>query len=277
MTFNWTVRENQLNAYFGFLTEPFSKEIDARALYISAQLKAIFGRLAQLIHRRGIALLTGEVGSGKSTAIRAFAQSLESNQYDWVYIEDPTIGLRGIWNSIASQLKLNTQYFKWQIIPTIKNAIEKNFHDYHKTTIIAIDDAQVLTPNDLEEIRLFTNFKIDSHSPMTLILIAQSDFRKLIQLKSLEAFKQRLCLTSHLTGINQDEARPYVQHQLEIAGHTQALFTDDVIEEIYQQARALPRLINNLCYDCLMLCYEQDKKLVDLPILEKVLCAHESF
>jgi len=266
---------NQVAAYFGFLTEPFTKDIAAKSLFISTQLKTLFARLTQLIARRGLALITGEVGSGKSTAIRAFAESLEKTQFDWVYIEDPTIGMRGVWASVASQLGLNPKFFKWQLMPTIKNAIEKNFHDYHKTTIIVIDDAQLLKPVALEELRLFTNFRIDSHSPMLLILLAQPEFRKLIQLKALAAFSQRLTLRAHLTGLQQNEAKEYIQHHLAIAGRTDPIFTDDVISEIYQQAKGLPRLINTLCYDCLWETYELQKSLVDLPTLERVLCRYD--
>lgn len=259
-------------AHFGFLKEPFTKDIAAKALFVSTQLQALFTRLKALLARRGMALITGEVGSGKSTAIRAFAEALEKTQYDWVYIDDPTVGLRGMWNSIAAQLNLNMRFYKWQLMPALKSAIEKNHHDFGKTTIVVIDDAQLLKPAALEELRLFTNFKIDSHSPMTLILLAQPEFRKLIQLKALEAFNQRLVLRAHLVGLSQEEARAYVQHHLEVAGRTAALFTDDVIAEIYQQAKGLPRLINTLCYECLWEIYEQNKNLVDMPTLEKVLC-----
>lgn len=265
-------KSRDVAAYFGFLKEPFTKDIAAKALFLSAQLQALFTRLKALLARRGMALITGEVGSGKSTAIRGFAEALEKTQYDWVYIDDPTVGLRGIWNSIATQLGLNTRFFKWQLMPGLKSAIEKNHHDFGKTTIIVIDDAQLLKPAALEELRLFTNFKIDSHSPMTLILLAQPEFRKLIQLKALEAFNQRLVLRAHLVGLSQDEAKAYVQHHLEVAGRTAPLFTDDVIAEIYQQAKGLPRLINTLCYECLWEIYAQNKNLVDLPTLEKVLC-----
>jgi type II secretory pathway predicted ATPase ExeA len=86
---------------------------------------------------------------------------------------------------------------------------------------------------------------------MLLILLAQPEFRKLIQLKALEAFSQRLTLRAHLTGLEQNEAKAYIEHHQTIAGRTDALFTDDVIGEIYQQAKGLPRLINTLCYDCL--------------------------
>ena len=93
---------NDLNAYFGFLTEPFSKEMPAKSLFLTEQLKKLFQRLQRLLKRRGIALITGEVGSGKSTAIRAFAENVEKKQIDFVYVDDPTVGMRGIFNSIAN-------------------------------------------------------------------------------------------------------------------------------------------------------------------------------
>jgi type II secretory pathway predicted ATPase ExeA len=270
-----TSAHQQFTAYFGFLTEPFSKDIAAKSLFISKQLKALFARLRQLIARRGLALVTGEVGSGKSTAIRAFAESLEKNQFTWVYIDDPTIGMRGLWSSVAAQLGLNIKFFKWQLLPTIKNAIEKNFHDDHKTTVLVIDDAHLLKPVALEELRLFTNFRIDSHSPMLLILLAQPEFRNFLQLKALEAFSQRLVLRAQVTGLEQNEVKEYIHHHLAIAGRTDPLFTDEVITEIYHHAKGLPRVINTLCYDCLGEIYELQKSLVDLPTLERVLCRYD--
>ncbi|MFQ5630550.1 MAG: ExeA family protein [bacterium] len=267
--------QSRFTAYFGFLTEPFTKGIAAKSLFISNQLEDLFTRLRQLIARRGLALITGEVGSGKSTAIRAFAESIDKNQFECVYIEDPTIGMRGIWTAVAAQLGLDIKFFKWQLMPAIKNAIEKNFHDYHKTTIIVIDDAQLLKPEAIEELRLFTNFRMDSHSPMMLILLAQPEFRKLIALKTFEAFRQRLSLRVHLTGLQQDEAKEYIGHHLAIAGRVDPLFTDDVITEIYQQAKGLPRLINTICYDCLWEACEKQNNLIDLPTLERVLGGYD--
>jgi type II secretory pathway predicted ATPase ExeA len=266
-----------LKAYFGFLTEPFSKEIATKALFISEQLKGLFERLQHFIARRGIALITGEVGSGKSTALRAFTETLDKNHHTIVYIADPTLGLRGLLSSIARQLNLNAKFFKWQLVPELKAAIEKNFTDYHKTTLLIIDDAQHLKPQALDELRLLTNFHIDSKSPLSLILLAQPEFRKLVQLQALEAFRQRLTLRVHLTGLAQSEAAGYVKHQLEVAGRADTLFTDDVITEIYQHAKGIPRLINTLSYECLLDIYRQQKNVVDMPTLEKVLCQYENW
>jgi type II secretory pathway predicted ATPase ExeA len=262
-------------SHFGFLSEPFSKTIDAKNLFISKQLQQLFEKLKLLLGRRGMALLTGNVGAGKTTALRAFIERLDKNQYDIVYLDNPTLGLKGIFNSIATQLNLDSQFFKWRLIPALKAAIEKNFNDYKKTTLLIIDDVQLLSTHDLEEFRLFTNFRIDSHSPLTLILLAQPEFRKIIQLKSLQALAQRIALRTHLTGIEQDEIQPYIQHQLEIAGRTDHLFSDDLITEIYQQARGIPRLINTLCYECLVESFLQKKNIVDIPTLEKVMINYE--
>ena len=264
-------------SHFGFLNEPFSKEIATKALFLSEQLRALFERLQQFLTRRGIAMITGEVGAGKSTALRAFTDTLDKNHHAIVYLDDPTLGLRGMLNSMARQLNLNTKFFTWQLVPELKAAIEKNFADYHKTTLVIIDDAQHLKLPLLEALRLLTNFRIDSQAPLSLVLLAHPEFRKMVQLKALEAFNQRLTLRFHLTGLGQSEATAYVKHQLEIAGRHDTLFTDDVVAEIYQQAKGIPRLMNSLCYECLLEIYRQQKNVVDMPTLEKVLCQYENW
>lgn len=171
-------------AHFGFLSEPFSKAIDPKALYISSQLQQLLQRLKLLLDRRAIALLTGDVGAGKTTALRGFIEQLDRNQYEVVYIDNPTLRVSGLLHSIAAQLNLDSPFYKWKLISYLKTAIEKNYHDYKKSTLIILDDAQLLPTPALwvsiplgEELRLFTNFRLDSHSPLTLILLAQPEFR----------------------------------------------------------------------------------------------------
>jgi general secretion pathway protein A len=255
----------------GFTREPFDKNLPAKHLFISTQIKQLFSQLKLLLQRRGIALITGEIGAGKSTAIRAFTQQLETNQYDVAYIADPTIGIRGILNSIAIQLRLEGGYFKWQLLQQLKTAIEKNAYDFNKTTLLIIDEVQHISPQELEQIRLFTNFKIDSQTPLNLILLGQPNVNKTIRLHSMKALAQRTNFRYHLTGLDNNEAKSYITHHLSIAGRTDTLFSDDVIEDIFQQAKGIPRVINNLCYACLIDIYQNNKNIVDTPTLEKVL------
>ena len=255
----------------GFTRQPFDKNIPTKQLFLSQQIQQLFALLKQLLQRRGIALITGEIGAGKSTAIRAFIDQLEPNRFDIAYIADPTIGIRGILNSIAIQLHLEGGYFKWQLLEKLKQAIEKNAYDFNKTTLLIIDEVQHLDTRALEQIRLFTNFKIDSQTPLNLILLGQPDINKTIRLQSMQALAQRTTVRYHLSGLDKAEAKPYVSHHLAIAGRTDVLFSDEVIEEIFQQAKGIPRVMNNLCYACLLEIYQQHKSIVDTPTLEHVL------
>jgi general secretion pathway protein A len=260
-----------LTQALGFTRQPFDKNIPTKQLFVSRQIKQLFSQLQQLLQRRGIALVTGEIGAGKSTAIRAFIDQLEPNRFDIAYIADPTIGIRGILNSIAIQLHLEAGYFKWQLLEKLKHTIEKNAYDFNKTTLLIIDEVQHLDSKALEQLRLFTNFKIDSQTPLNLVLLGQSDVNKTIRLQSMQALSQRTTFRYHLSGMDKAEANPYISHHLAIAGRTDPLFSDDVIEEIFQQAKGIPRIINNLCYACLVEIYQENKTIVDTPTLEKIL------
>lgn len=255
----------------GFQREPFNKNLPLKQLFFSKQIKQLFEQLKHFLHRRGIALITGEIGAGKSTAIRAFTEQLEKNLYDIAYIADPTVGIRGIFNSLARQLNLEGGYFKWQLQEKLKCHIEKNAYDFNKTTLLIIDEVQLLQTKTLEELRLFTNFKIDSQTPLNLILLGQPDFSKIIHLNSMKAMNQRINCRFHLTGLDHTEAKEYITHHLAVAGRTDALFSDNVINEIYQHAKGIPRVINNLCYEALMAIHQQGINIVDVPTIETVL------
>lgn len=261
--------------HFGFMSMPFCKTTEPKNLFLSRLVKQLLDRLESLIGQRGIALLCGDVGAGKTTAMRAFVATLDANAHQIVYIDNPTIGSRGIFNTIANQLNIDPPYQKWQLIQTLKEIIEKNQREYKKTTVLIIDDAHLLKPPDLEEIRLFTNFRFDAYSPMTLILMAQPQLKQRLQLNSLQAFSQRITLQTQITGIEQNEAKPFIEHQINQAGRTDHIFSDNVCVDIYQQAKGLPRVMNYLCLNCLWEICRQNKNVVDAAILEKVLMEYQ--
>lgn len=106
---------------------------------------------------------------------------------------------------------------------------------------------------------------------MLLILSAQPDVTKTIHLNSMKALAQRINLRYHLSGLDASEAKEYIHHHLKVAGRTDPLFTDDVISEIFQRSKGIPRVMNNLCFDCLLEIYQQNKNIVDMPTIERVL------
>jgi len=266
---------NNLLTYFGFMKEPFGKAVNPADLFPSKQLDAILKKLNAFLGRKGIALLTGDVGAGKTTAMRAFLDTVDPNCYNLAYVDNPLIGAMGIFNAIAAQLNIETSFVKWQLLANLKNAIEKSHVEYKKPTIVIFDDAHLLSTTLLEEVRIMTNFGLDSKSPLYVILLAQTPFRKRLQLKSMEAIAQRITIRTQFTGIEHDEIQKYIQHHLAMAGRTDNIFSDHVIADIYQHARGMPRLINTLCYECLLEIFIQNKNVVDGPILQKVLFNYE--
>jgi type II secretory pathway predicted ATPase ExeA len=123
----------------------------------------------------------------------------------------------------------------------------------------------------LEELRMFTNFKIDSQCPMNLVLMGQPELNKIIRLNSMKALYQRINCRYHITGLDESEIKEYMAHHLQVAGRSDNLFANEVISEIFQQAQGIPRMINNLCYECLLETVKLNKSIVDLPTLESVL------
>ncbi len=264
-----------LLSYFGFLKEPFSKAILPADLFKSSQLNQVLKKFDAFLGRKGMALLTGDVGAGKTTAMRACLGTVDPTQYNLAYIDNPMIGAMGIFNSMATQLNIDSSFVKWQLVANLKNTIEKSYTEYKKPTIVIFDDAHLLSATMLEELRLLSNFGIDSKSPFYLVLMAQTPFRKRLQLQSLEAIAQRITIRVHFTGIEKAEIQPYIHHHLAIAGRTDNIFSDHVMTDIYQHANGLPRLINTLCYECLLELFIQDKNVADGPILQKVLFNYE--
>lgn len=134
-----------------------------------------------------------------------------------------------------------------------------------------IDDAQLLKQQMLDELRFVMNFRIDSMSPLTLILVGQASLWGMLRRKVNEALFQRITVHYHLEPLNLQQTEEYIQHHIKVAGGTQALFPEDVITRIHQYTKGLPREINNICFACLIDAQGNGRELVDNEILDRVL------
>jgi len=198
----------------------------------------------------------------------------EKNRYHVLYLSDPTVGIRGLMRQMLTQLEIEPAYFKWDLTAKVKNAISKAFTEDHTSTLIIIDEAQLLSTKMLEELRLLTNFRMDSVWPLTLILVGQPTLRQRIRLQSLQALNQRINLRYHLVGLSREETKTYIAHQLKVAGRTDPIFSDDAVELIFAESKGLPRLINTLCTTCLLACCTEEKNIVDQSTVVKAI--HEA-
>ena len=184
--------------FYGFTRVPFSRTIATPDLFPTAGQKELSARLTYLVRERGFGLVTGEIGSGKSTAVRAFAASLDFNRYLVVYLANPTTGITGLYRDLLLSLGVEPPFSKPRLVARIRTALEDLRASKHRTPVVILDEAHLLTQPMLEQLRLLFSDQMDSQSLATLVLVGHPDLRRMLHLSVHEAFEQRLAVRCHL-------------------------------------------------------------------------------
>ena len=255
---------DQLQPYFGFSRLPFSRQLAPSALYRSAAHQEARARIQFLISQGALGLITGEVGAGKTCAARAAIATLDLSRHTIVYLPNPAIGSRGIYRQIISQLGGTPGFYKANLIPDACELLERERTERSKQVVVVVDEAHLLSSEQLEELRLLTNAELDSQSPFAGILLGQPTLRKRLRMGTFAALDQRIALRYELTGMSDKETVSYIHHHLELSGRKDTLFADDAIELLHRTSRGIPRQLNNLASQALIACYAAQKSTVDL-------------
>lgn len=258
-----------MRAFFGLTHFPFKKE--AAKIFISRQLAYLRKRFNHFLETQGLSLLTGEIGSGKTTFTRDFLESLRPDTYRYFYLSQTPRSPRAFFKILAAELGLKPLMFLEDIAAQVKAALFDIYHKQKVNPIIIVDEAQNLSDTVLEEIRLLTNFQMDSKNNLSILLLGHPVLKARLRLSPYTAFKQRLAFNYHLTGLEQDEVRPYIEHRLRLAGRTTPLFTDEALALIFNYSKGLPRVINALAHEALYQAAAQEKNLIDDKIIELII------
>jgi type II secretory pathway predicted ATPase ExeA len=269
-----TARElvTMIEQHFGFQAIPFQKDVHADGLYLSSQLQELQARLDFLIRTRGIGLITGEVGSGKSTAVRRFCSGLDPSRYLVLYVSDSTLTPRMVYSRLLLMLGINSSARNCR--SRFENAVLDTYDGQGKLTVLVIDEAHCLPDATIHEIRFIANFKMDSASPMAIVIIGQPELRQRLKLAVFEPIAQRITVRFHMTGMTATETKEYIKHCLESVGCNQQLFSDTAVARIHDYSRGLPRLVNNMCRDCLVAACIDNTHVIDEHIVERVRVEH---
>jgi type II secretory pathway predicted ATPase ExeA len=253
-----------LQAHWGFTIMPFGPAIPVSALFGSAAHQEAVARLRWLISARGLGLLTGEVGSGKTAAVRA-AASLDRSRHTLIYLPNPQIGVRGIHGAIATALGQAPRFHHATLIPQVETALAAEAEEKNRHVLLAVDEAHLLDAGQLEAIRMLTNAGLDSWSPVTILLIGQPTLRRRLRVGDMAALDQRVQLRYHIPApaLTAQEAAGYIRAHLALAGRSDTLFSDDAIQVIHGHARGMPRAVNRLAVNALLAAYTAGKTIVD--------------
>ena len=251
-------------AYYGFTRVPFGRDIPPSSLFRSAAHQEAVARLTWLVDERGLGILTGEVGAGKTVAARAATAALEPSRHQIVYCPNPTIGGRGILALIVSALGGSPRFHRAALVPQAAEALATAEAQRGRRVVLVIDESHMLLTEQLEDLRMLSNVDLDSRSPAAILLVGQPTLRRrLRQGAAYAAVDQRVSLRVHLEGMDLTETTAYVRHHLGLAGRTDTLFSDDAVAVLFQASRGLPRAVNNLALQALVATFAAAKSIVD--------------
>ncbi len=263
--------------FYGFAAMPFSRGLATSKLFLSSGQEELKARLSYLVRERGIGLITGEIGSGKSTALRAFVDSLDPTRYTVVYTANPLIGITGFYREVLTQLGEPVPLFRQQMVLAIRRAFDVLSNERKKTPVLIADEAHLLDQRMLEELRLLLNVRMDSQAAAALVLVGHTELRRTLRLSIHEALWQRTTVRFHLRPLDLTETGAYIRHQVEVSGHRgSTLFSDGFVAKAYDYTKGIPRQINLVCTHALMAGCAEQKQVLDEHILRQVIADLET-
>jgi type II secretory pathway predicted ATPase ExeA len=253
----------KLKSHYGFTKTPFGKALAPQMLHRHDAHAEAVARIDWCISERALGVITGEVGAGKTVAVRAALANLDTSRHTVIYLGNPTVGGRGLYGGIVSALGGVPRFHKAALIPQTMDLLAAEEHERGRTVVLVLDEGHLLSADQLEELRLLSNSELDSHSPFACLLVGQPTLRRRIKLGTFAALDQRIALRYAMNGMTDKETASYVSHHLALAGRSDTLFSDDAITLIHQVSRGLPRAVNNLAIQALVAAYASKKAIVD--------------
>jgi type II secretory pathway predicted ATPase ExeA len=242
---------------------PFGRDLAPGMLHRHPGHDEAVARVRWCIDEAALGVICGEVGAGKTVAVRAAVSALDTSRHTVIYIGNPAVGARGLYGTIVTTLGGTPRFHKAALIPQAADALAAETTERGKRVVIVVDEAHLLDPDQLEELRLLTNADMDSRSPFACLLVGQPTLRRRIKLGAFAALDQRIALRYTLPGMDLHATASYISHHLGLAGRSDPLFSDDAVALIHQTSRGLPRAVNNLAVQSLVAAYADNKAIVD--------------
>lgn len=257
--------------YFGLKELPFSIAPDPRYLYMSNQHQEALAHLVYGINSEGgFVVLTGEVGTGKTTVCRCLLEQIPEN-CDIAFILNPKLTVEELLATVCDELGISHPEGNTSIKVFVDriNDFLLDAHARGRKTVLIIEEAQNLNTEVLEQVRLLTNLETNQRKLMQIIMLGQPEFREMLSRPELRQLAQRVTARYHLGSLSRKEVAAYVNHRLTVAGARIKLFPDSTISKLYRLSGGIPRLINLLCDRALLGAYVQGQDRIDKPTLAK--------
>jgi type II secretory pathway predicted ATPase ExeA len=250
-------------SHFGFTHTPFSKAMPTSQLCERASLQEAVARIRFTIAEALLGVLTGEVGVGKTVAVRAATAQLDPAAHHIIYVSNPAFGTRGLYVTIVRALGALPRFHKAELIAQAQSLLAAEEQERRRRVVLIVDEAHLLTPEQLEEIRLLTNAEMDAVNPFALLLVGQPTLARQLRLGIFAALDQRISMRYQIAAMDLGESVQYLRHHLALVGRTDPLFADDAIARLHQVSLGLPRALGNAATCALIAAASAGKALVD--------------
>jgi general secretion pathway protein A len=257
--------------FYGLAKTPFSRDIPTDQLYQSLLQEETLGRLEYAAERQLFAVVTGDCGTGKTTIIRRFKDVLDSAKFTVMYLADSQLTPRHFYKGLLEQLGCEAKFYRGDAKRQLHREIELMRGIHHLQPVVIVDEAHLLDREMLEEVRFLLNFKMDAQSPMTLILVGQSELWEKFQLQAYAAIRQRIDLQCKLAHFDRAQVGEYVKRHLSYAGAEHEIFSDGAVDEIFRFSCGVARLVNKVCTHCLIYGAQNGRRIIDDHMVKLVI------
>ena len=257
--------------FFGLEDIPFTLTPDPRFIVFTPSYNEVLASLYYgLESAKGLIVLTGEVGTGKTTALRWILRRLDSSVLA-AYVFNPRLSIDEFYHHVTQMLGIKDWSNKAELLEELGRVLQQR-HSRGLRTVLIIDEAHELSDYVLEEIRLLMNFESDNAKHLQIVLTGQPELREKLNQPNLRQLKQRVALRCNMHALpNVDETERYITERLLIAGSEQPnIFTPGAIDFLFQCSEGIPRQINNLCDNSMLAAYAAGEQIVSRQIVEKV-------
>lgn len=254
---SWTV-------FFGFNSDPFERDLPQDKRFVTPALDELQARLEYLVDTRGIGLLVGPPGSGKSTALRRLRDSVHPEQVRPLYLHDTAVNVADLYRQLALELGVEPCWRRAMTFRVIREEIDRLVNERKITVLLILDEAHRLRSDVLAELPVLTNFGWDGSARLPILLAGQMGLTARLKMASLEALTQRVTVRYRLQGHDRSTTAAYLEHRLVIAGVDRPLFTEPAVEALFNATQGIMRRIDSIARNALVAAAGQRAKLVDI-------------
>jgi general secretion pathway protein A len=257
--------------FYGLSATPFSRDIPTDEMYPSINLEEILGRLEYAASRQLFAVLTGDFGVGKTTAVRKFKDMLSPSKFMVMYLADSKLTTRHFYKGLLEQLGCEAKFYRGDAKRQLHREVELLRGIHHLQPVVICDEAHLLDREMLEEVRFLLNWKLDSKSPLALILVAQSELLDKFKLQTYAVIRQRIDIQCRMQYFDRSQVAEYMKRHMAYAGADRDIFSEAAIDEIFAFSNGAARLINKVCSHCLFYGAQNGKNIIDDHMVKLVI------